>query len=76
MQKINVKPITEKSFMVGKKIVYQDLNSNWISISKLSKYELKAYARYKKEILDLNVVPLLSKTYKILKFKKCTVSDI
>lgn len=65
MQEITIKPITEQSIHVGKKVVYCDENSNWISVSKLSKTESKAFNRYKNDILNKNYTSLPIKTYAV-----------
>ncbi|TCI93670.1 hypothetical protein [Tenacibaculum sp. M341] len=70
MQEVKIKPITESSIVIGKKVVYKDENSNWVSVSKLSKLETKAFTRYKIDVLENNISPLPVKVYDIWKPKR------
>lgn len=63
MSNITVKPITETSISVRKKVVYLDMNGNWVAVSELSHKELRAFDTYKTEILDKGVKPLPEITY-------------
>ncbi|CAA0254907.1 hypothetical protein [Tenacibaculum maritimum] len=63
MSKVVIKPITEESLRVRKKVVYKDMQGNWIAVSELSLSEEKAFKNYKEAVLDRNVTPLPVATY-------------
>lgn len=44
MSKVKVKPLTDSSISVRKKVVHKDMNDNWVAISELTPSETKAFA--------------------------------
>ena len=64
MPEIIVKPITSTSVLVHSKVVYRDMNDNWIAVSELKTFEAAAFERYKKEVIDPDA-PMETKTYNI-----------
>ena len=63
MSKVTIKPLSDSSLSVRKKVVYRDMNNDWIQVSELSPSETKAFTNYKEAILDQNVTPLPEVTY-------------
>lgn len=46
MAEITIKQHTDTSLQVGKKVVYKDLNGNWIAVSELTSKETEALNKY------------------------------
>lgn len=63
MGAIVVEPIREDSIKVRRKVVFKDMNENWIEVSELSSREKAAFSAYKAEFIDKGVSPLPTKEY-------------
>ncbi|MDB0601104.1 hypothetical protein PL373_08085 [Tenacibaculum maritimum] len=65
MSKVTIRPITDTSLSVRKKVVHKDMEDNWVAVSELSQSETKAFALYKADYLDMDIKPLPELTYTI-----------
>jgi len=63
MGKVTIKPITDSSLSVRKKVVYKNMDNDWVEVSELTPSESKAFTSYKEDIIDQNVTPLPEVTY-------------
>lgn len=64
---IEIRPIEEgQSYRVRNKVVYKDMNGNWVSVTELTPHELKAFDNYKEAVInnpELNAHPSATYTY-------------
>jgi len=52
MSKIHIKRTSDEAILVNKKVVYRDMNGNWIAVTQLTPSEYEAFQKYKVGILD------------------------
>lgn len=63
MSRVTVKPITDSSLSVRKKVVHKNMDNDWVAISELTPSESKAFANYKEAVLDRGITPMPEITY-------------